>query len=931
MAKSYIMLSIAALLPVIVSALVYLLDKKTKLGKLNYATKQILIGIVFGGLAVVGTEWGIPVHGAQVNCRDAAVVVAGLLFGGPAGIIAGLIGGIERWVAVAWGVGSFTRVACSVSTVLAGLYAAAMRKFMFENKKPGWLLSLAIGVVMEVFHLTMVFVTNISTPDKAMKVVMACSLPMVVANGVSVMLSAMAISLIAKEFRDKNKKKHSARISQTIQRWLLVTVAFAFIVTTAFLFQFQTGIANRQVNAYLNLAASDVVSDIDDASGENLMNLTKKVARELSNSSIEEIAKKYDIAEINIINERNIIIDSTNSEFINFDMGNQEQSKDFMNGIKSNGEYVQKYGPISYNKEISRKYAGVKIDGGYLQVGYDAEHFQKDIANEVMGITQNRHVGETGYVFIIDKTFNVVSSRDDVKLTKVDQSTINPNIKEGETFKATINGIESYCRYDSTEGFYIVSVLPVEEAVQLRDVAMIVNTYMEILVFALLFIFVYLIIKRVVVSKIKDINSSLAKITNGDLNEVIDVRSNEEFESLSDDINSTVDTLKHYIDEASARIDKELEFAKNIQNSALPSIFPAFPLRTEFDIHATMTPAKSVGGDFYDFYFVSENTLAFLIADVSGKGIPAAMFMMTAKTLIKNLAETGIPVEEVFTRANNELCEMNDAGMFVTAWLGEINIKTGVLSFVNAGHNPPLIKRGNGEFEYLKARSGLVLAGMEGINYRRNEIQLMPGDKVYLYTDGVTEATNSQIQLYGEDRLLKTINSIDTTSCESTCKNVFDSITDFVAGAEQFDDITMLSFKLLELDGYNELTVIPTVSSIPRVTEFVESWMLKTKVEQRVVNRVNVAIDEIYSNIANYSGANWAKVHYERDMNSITLIFTDDGMPYNPLEAEDPDVTLSAEDRQIGGLGIFMVKKIMDDIAYSYENEQNVLKLTKNI
>jgi serine phosphatase RsbU (regulator of sigma subunit) len=323
---------------------------------------------------------------------------------------------------------------------------------------------------------------------------------------------------------------------------------------------------------------------------------------------------------------------------------------------------------------------------------------------------------------------------------------------------------------------------------------------MEILIYAVLFVFIYLIIKKVVVNKIQDVNSSLAKITSGNLNETINVRSNVEFASLSDDINSTVDTLKHYIAEASARIDKELEFAKNIQSSALPTIFPAFPNKTEFDIFATMTPAKEVGGDFYDFYYVDDNTLAFLIADVSGKGIPAAMFMMTAKTLIKNLAETSISVEEVFTRANDELCKMNDAGMFVTAWMCEINLTTGIMSFVNAGHNPPLVKRGNGDFEYFKVRSGLVLAAMEGIKYHKNEIQLMPGDKVFLYTDGVTEATDANVELFGEDRLLAKINCVKDKDCTSICYEIKNSVDEFVGKAEQFDDITMLAFDLNELN-----------------------------------------------------------------------------------------------------------------------------------
>lgn len=929
MANSYLSLTIAALLPVVISMVIYLLDKKTAFGKINNKAKQAIIGIIFGMLAILGTEYGIPINGAQVNCRDAAVITAGLLFGGPAGIIAGLIGGIERWVAVAWGVGTFTRVACTVSTILAGFYAAAMRKFMFENKKPSWLLSFAIGVVIEVFHLTMVFVTNISTPDEAMKVVVACSAPMIIANGVSVMLSAMVISFIAKERRNKKAK---ARISQTIQRWLLVTVSIAFVVTTAFLFQLQTALSVKQCDTMLDMAVQEVTADIKDASDENLLALTDKIVSELDTSNIDALAKKHDVAEINIINKQCIITNSTNQDFVGYNMTSGMQSKEFMRLLMKNGRYSQDYGPISYDNSISRKYAGTRIPNGYIQIGYDATHFQKDIDTEIVGITKNRHVGETGYIIIVNEGFEIVSAPSDFENKKLENDSQNiNNIQIGKTFDAQINGEECKCRFSSTEGYYIVAVLPQSEVYQLRDFAMYVNTYMEILVFAVLFVFVYLIIKKVVVNKIKDINLSLAKITGGNLNETIDVRSNEEFESLSDDINSTVDTLKHYIDEASARIDKELEFAKNIQASALPRIFPAFPNKTEFDIHATMTPAKEVGGDFYDFYFVGENTLAFLIADVSGKGIPAAMFMMTAKTLIKNLAETGIPVEEVFTRANEELCKMNDTGMFVTAWLGEIDLKTGVLSFVNAGHNPPLVKHGNGEFEYLKARSGLVLAGMDGIKYRRNEINLLPGDRVYLYTDGVTEATNSQTKLYGEDRLKSTLDSIDISNCKAVCEGVFDSVTEFVDGAEQFDDITMLSFELKELDGYNEITVVPSAQSIPRVTSFVENWLLKTKVEQKVINKVNVVIDEIYSNIANYSGANWAKVYYTRDVENIYLTFTDNGMPYNPLEAEDPDITLSAEERGIGGLGIFMVKKIMDDVEYSYEDGKNILKLKKTL
>jgi serine phosphatase RsbU (regulator of sigma subunit) len=322
-----------------------------------------------------------------------------------------------------------------------------------------------------------------------------------------------------------------------------------------------------------------------------------------------------------------------------------------------------------------------------------------------------------------------------------------------------------------------------------------VTVFMEIIVFAAVFVMIYFLIKILVIENIQKINKSLAEITDGNLNVTVNVRTNEEFSSLSDDINSTVITLKRYIAEAAARIDKELEFAKSIQYSALPNVFPPYPNRTEFDIFAEMITAKEVGGDFYDFYLLGKDRLAFLIADVSGKGIPAAMFMMTSKTLIKSLAETGMDVNEVFTHANEKLCENNDAGMFVTAWMGFLDLKTGFVSFANAGHNPPLVRHKNGSFEYLKSGRGFVLAGIEGTRYRKNELQLNEGDQIFLYTDGVTEATDAGNKLYGEERLLNNLNSHKDETAEALCKIIKTDIDKFVGDAPQFDDITMLCIR----------------------------------------------------------------------------------------------------------------------------------------
>ena len=244
------------------------------------------------------------------------------------------------------------------------------------------------------------------------------------------------------------------------------------------------------------------------------------------------------------------------------------------------------------------------------------------------------------------------------------------------------------------------------------------------------------------------------------------------------------------------QIASELRVATHIQTSMLPCIFPAFPERTEFDIYATMNPAKEVGGDFYDFFLVDEDHLAVVIADVSGKGVPAALFMVIAKTLIKDHAQQGIRPEEVFTEVNRLLCEANDEGMFVTAWMGVLELSTGHLAYVNAGHNPPLLRQGS-EYRFLHTRSGFILAGMEEMRYRSASLELVPGDSLYLYTDGVTEATNAAQQLYGDKRLLELLNSHVSSSPEVLLQAVKDDIDAFVGDAQQVDDITMLGLRYL--------------------------------------------------------------------------------------------------------------------------------------
>ncbi|HJC22554.1 MAG TPA: PP2C family protein-serine/threonine phosphatase [Candidatus Eisenbergiella merdavium] len=260
---------------------------------------------------------------------------------------------------------------------------------------------------------------------------------------------------------------------------------------------------------------------------------------------------------------------------------------------------------------------------------------------------------------------------------------------------------------------------------------------------------------------------------------------------MEQDINAYIENLTRVTAEKE-RIGAELDVAARIQANMLPGIFPPFPDRKEIDIYATMTPAKEVGGDFYDFFLVDDDHLALVMADVSGKGVPAALFMVIAKTLLKNRAQMGVSPKEVLESVNNQLCENNESEMFVTVWLGVYQLSTGRLVAANAGHEYPAVRHAEGGFELLKDRHGFVLAGMENSRYREYELTLLPGEAIFVYTDGVAEATDTDNRLFGTDRMLLSLNRRPEATAQELLAQVKEDIDRFVGAAPQFDDITML-------------------------------------------------------------------------------------------------------------------------------------------
>ena len=943
-------LIIPILLNCILVLAVYLTDKHTAAKKLPYPAKQIIVGILFGCVSAFASSFGVELLGTTVNVRDAAPLSAGLIFGAPAGIISGLIGGLYRWFSVYWGAGTYTQLACSIATILAGFMAAGLRKLMFDNKKPTWGYGICIAVVCEVVHMILIFLTNMADSSYAFEFVKGATGPMILGNAAAVGASIIIVSILSRE--RFVRRKGSEGIANTFQRWLLACIVIAYLVTSTFTFILQNGMVKIETTEVFTAAIGDVEADIKGKSDAQLLSIAEQVKQDYESNpavSLHKLAEKYGIIEVNVVSTNGIIINSTEEDVIlSYDMNSKDQSREFVERMKMQDSFVQKYSARGKDASVWRKYAAVNLaDGGFIQVGYDAEQFHEMLNEFVIDVTKNRHVGTGGFVAVCDDKLNMVIDNEYAGGHISSIGILPPEeMLSGKTATAlyyadVVDGkTEGSLRYmyvfKFVEGYCIIAAMPEAEAMFMRDASLYTSVFMQVLIFAALFVFIYILIKRVIINNLKKINDTLGRITEGDLNVTVDVRDNAEFSSLSDDINSTVNTLKKYIEEAAARIDKELEYAKQIQLSALPTNFPD---SDDFRIYAEMIAAKEVGGDFYDFYKLSDTTVAFLAADVSGKGIPAAMFMMTAKTIIKDLAEGGMAVNDIFTKANEKLCENNESGMFVTAWMGIMDLTTGTVQFANAGHNPPLLKRADGSFEYLKTRAGFVLAGMEGIRYRAAEITMNPGDRLFLYTDGVTEATNTENKLYGEERLVTFMNqnaSVEPTKLLPALKG---NIDEFVGEAPQFDDITMLMFDYRPEKGGEPMTnkTFPAkAEALSDVLGFVEQMMESFECPMKIQTAVCIAIEEVFVNVAHYAygdgeGNVTLGIGFDEETRAITFRMADRGIPFDPLKKPDPDITLSAEEREIGGLGIFITKKTMDSLSYVYENGENILTMMKNI
>lgn len=752
-------------------------------------------------------------------------------------------------------------------------------------------------------------------------------------------------------------EKKAPSLHRVFQAWLLLFVFIAFCIIFGLSYFFQTRSAQnmmmRQAVLHLDYIGNQVkiieddLKDLKKELSNGLVEKARVFAMLLKNAPIllhnknflRDWSKDAGIEEISILGKDGIVIESFPEKFIGTDFKEYDLMHPYLPLInKNNGVYIEDL-RTSYNKSGSVnslvQFVGVsRLDApGVIQMGYSAERYAEALKTASADVLADDYIlGKDGFI-IISKDDKIISAgHKELKGTTLTGSDWNFIKDMPENQILLKNSVFLMSR--QIDSYRLTAVMPKSDVYAFRNTILSWAALVYILLLFIVYVFLSALLERVVVRGIEKTNTTLEKITEGNLNEKVDVHSNLEFVSLSNGINTMVDTLKEAIAEAAARLDKELEFAREIQHAALPRIFPPYPNKNEFDIFASMTAAKEVGGDFYDFFLLGHNGshIGIVIADVSGKGIPAALFMMSAKTLIKNFAETGMSPAEIFYHTNEKLCENNEAGMFVTAFMGILEIETGKFTYVNAGHNPPLIKRADGGFERMTLKHGFMLGALDSFAYQQSETCLDGGDTIFLYTDGVTEAQNKNLELFGDDRLRDVLNENADKAPKELLTAVHKAVAAYVDGAEQSDDLTMLALTYHP----KTLTVPAEIEHQDDVMNFVDEMLKKASASPETIAKTNIVLDEIFTNICHYAyapakGTATIRCCVGGTPAFMSLVFRDKGKPFNPLNKADPDITAKIEDREIGNLGIFMVKQIMDSVEYEYKNEENVLTMVKRL
>ncbi len=577
-------------------------------------------------------------------------------------------------------------------------------------------------------------------------------------------------------------------MKKLFQKWLFVFILGAFLLTFGASWWIHSGLADTSTRLLLEakLASAEAQVAHTQDNLQTVIELSNNTALAKARAfaimiaekpailddlaTLEKIRVSLDVDELHVSDEKGILIASIPTRYCGFNMNSSKQSRPFMAAL-GNPDFalVQEPQHNGSFKEVFQ-YAGVarQDQPGIVQIGYRPARLEKAMAlADVEMIAHGFQIGNTGRLRILPRG----------------------EVTQSRFFHDTVDGVASFCYEVPCGDYLLIGNLPTNEMYILRDEVLRILVIANIILFTVIFFLVSWLLHRVVIRGIYSVNNSLTKITDGNLNEEVKVDTTHEFQDLSSGINATVSALKKSIENEAKRIDAELEMGRTIQSSVLPVDFPHTP---DFDVAAKMYTAKEVGGDFYDCFYIDDTHLALIVADVSGKGITAALFMMNAKALLKELLHAGLEPAEAMKRANEELCANNKAHMFMTVFLAVFNTASGELQCVNAGHNPPAWQHGDAAWDYLRIKHSVALGVSCKAKYVAVPVQLAPGDRLLMYTDGVTEAMNGNREQYGEARFLEYLNTLDASG-EIMISTLRYELNIFAEGTPQSDDITLLA------------------------------------------------------------------------------------------------------------------------------------------
>ncbi len=603
-------------------------------------------------------------------------------------------------------------------------------------------------------------------------------------------------------------KKHLSRI---VSFRLLLTIVSLFVVllvsTAVFIYFYAKGntkdIIDGSVDNLTAVVDNTTEKWFDSRLELDIRGFNDNGADYVQSTAINDFLNAVEFeeeSERNIIDDSGKIIYSSNPKNKGFDMHSNPEAEKLLKKMKESSEmFVTDFIESPINGERMRFGCGALSKfGGFMIEGFTTEDFNDFRQNYSISQTRFESIGMQGYYLLTDKKGNVLSSTSgnhDGESISLPED-VEKLIEEKNIIKKEVFGVNSYIGVRAIGEDLVIAVYPMIEAWGQWIVSMILLVVIYVIAFVLLFLVTRQRIFLNVVKGVYSLNGSLKLITEGNLDERADFRESIEFDELSEGINMTVDRLKGLIQEAKERIDSELELAARIQLSFLPQGISPFPERDEFELYASMTPAKEVGGDFYDYFFVDEDHLALVMADVSGKGIPAAMFMAATKEKIHRCAmKNKNDVAKVIQEVNTDLISENDAGMFVTVWIGVMDLTTGHIDYVDAGHEYPAISRAGGEFTADEDVHSGPVAARKKMKFEAGAIELSPGDILYLYTDGVTEANNSAGEMFRRSRMLEALNSDREAAVQDIDNNVRNAVAEFVQDAPQFDDTTTLCLR----------------------------------------------------------------------------------------------------------------------------------------